>query len=367
MSQVPLVDLKAQLPEIMDEVHAGWARVLDRTAFVLGPDVREFEEAFARLCGVAHCLGVGSGTDALDIALRALDVGPGDEVIVPANTFIASALAIVRVGATPVIVDSDPVFHLIDPTKIEDAITERTKAIMPVHLYGQIAPMAPIAEIAARRGLAVVEDAAQSQGATQGGRPAGSFGAISATSFYPGKNLGAFGDGGAVMTDDDTLAARVSSLRNWGSDVKYHHPEKGFNSRLDTLQAVVLNAKLSRLPAWNEARRAAARRYDALLAGLDGVTPPATLEGNEHIWHLYVVRVPRRDEVLAALHAAGIGAGIHYPVPMHLQGALSDLGLGEGAFPVAEAAAKEILSLPMYPEITAEQQERVVAALRAAL
>lgn len=366
-THIPLVDLKAQLPEIQAEVREGFDQVIANTAFVLGPPVKEFEAAFAKLCGVGHCIGVGNGTDALEMALRALDVGPGDEVIVPTNSFIASALAIARAGATPVLVDSDPDHHMLDVEQLEGKIGQRTRALMPVHLYGQCAPMERVLKIAEARGIPVLEDAAQSQGARRNGRTAGSLGRIAATSFYPGKNLGAFGDGGAVVTDDEGLAKRVAALRNYGSDVKYHHPETGFNSRLDTLQAVVLNAKLKRLEGWNDQRRQAARRYHELLADLPGVTLPGTLEGNEHIWHLYVIRVPNRDEVLKKLHAAGIGAGIHYPVPIHLQGAFAHLGHGRGDFPVAEKAADEILSLPLFPEITADQQQRVAEALRAAL
>jgi len=364
---VPLVDLKAQLPEIQAEVEEGFARIVKNTAFILGQEVASFEEEFAAFSEVEHCVGVGSGTDALELALRALEVGPGDEVIVPANTFIATPLAVVRAGATPVLVDCDPEHYLIDVSQVEGKITERTKAIMPVHLYGQCAPMSELVALAEKRGIALCEDAAQSQGAKQHGRVAGGFGRIAATSFYPGKNLGAFGDGGAVLTSSAALADALRALRNYGSTVKYHHPIVGFNSRLDALQAVVLRAKLKRLAGWNEARRAAAARYHDLLADVAEVTLPGTLAGNEHIWHLYVVRVPRRDEVLTRLNAAGIGAGIHYPQPIHLLGAFASLVLGEGSFPVAEQAAGEILSLPLFPEITPAQQQAVVTALKDAL
>ncbi|HEY0513844.1 MAG TPA: DegT/DnrJ/EryC1/StrS family aminotransferase [Thermoanaerobaculia bacterium] len=364
--QIPLVDLKAQHAEVADEVARGFAQVIADTAFVLGPQVREFEAAFARFCEAPHCVGVANGTDAIELSVRALGLGAGDEVIVPANTFIASALGVVRAGARPVIVDCDE-YQLLDPARIEASIGPRTRAVLPVHLFGQMADMEAIAEVAAVRGLAVIEDGAQSQGARRNGRPSGAFGVAGATSFYPGKNIGAYGDAGAVVTASDEIAARLRKLRNWGSETKYHHPEIGFNSRLDTLQAVVLAAKLKRLDAWNAARRQAAARYDELLAGLPGVELPRTLPGNEPVWHLYVVRVPRRDEVLAKLNAAGIGAGIHYPVPLHLHGALSDLGYRAGDFPEAERAAAEILSLPMYPHLTEEQQERVAAALKDAL
>ncbi len=363
---IPLVDLKAQHAEIADEVAAGFARVIADTAFILGPAVREFETAFARFSGVSHCIGVANGTDAIELVVRALGLGAGDEVIVPANTFIATALGVMRAGARPVLVDCDA-HHLLDPGRIEVAVTPRTRAILPVHLFGQMADLEAIGEIAEAHGLAVIEDAAQSQGARRHGRPSGSFGIAAATSFYPGKNIGAYGDAGAVVTSSDEIAGRIQKLRNWGSDRKYHHPEIGFNSRLDTLQAVVLSAKLARLADWNAARRRAAARYDELLADLPEVETPLTLPGNEHVWHLYVVRVPRRDAVLASLQAAGIGAGIHYPVPLHLHGALSDLGYRQGDFPAAERAAREILSLPLDPHITPEQQERVAEELRRAL
>ena len=366
---IPLVDLKAQHAEVADEIAAGFARVIAGTAFILGPAVGEFEAAFARLCGVPHCLGVGNGTDAIELAVRALGLGPGDEVIVPANTFIATALGVVRAGARPVLVDCDA-YQLLDPARVEAAVTPRTRALLPVHLFGQMADMealAEIAEIAGRRGLILLEDAAQSQGARRHGRPAGSLGLAAATSFYPGKNIGAYGDAGAVLTSSDEIASRLRRLRNWGSETKYHHPEIGFNSRLDTLQAVVLAAKLKRLEAWNAARRQAAARYDELLGGLEEIELPRTLPGNEPVWHLYVIRVPRRDEVLARLNAAGIGAGIHYPTPLHLHGALRNLGYRAGDFPAAERAAAEILSLPLHPHLTAGEQERVADALRRAL
>lgn len=364
---IPLVDLKAQLAEIGDEVRAGWDAVLERTAFILGPDVVELEKEYAAFCGCKHAVGVANGTDALELAFRAIGLGPGDEAIVPANTFIATALAVARTGAKPVLCDVDPVHQLIDPEKARAAITKKTKAIVPVHLFGQCAPMEAIDAVAKDAGLVVVEDAAQSQGAERRGKRSGALSLVSGTSFYPGKNLGAFGDAGAVTTSDDTIAKKIRALRNYGSEVKYHHPETGFNSRLDTLQAVVLRAKLKRLERWNAQRRAAAERYEALLSGVAGVGRPSTMEGNTHVWHLYVVRVAQRDAVLKKLNEAGIGAGIHYPVPVHLQGAFAHLGHRRGDFPVAERAAEEILSLPMFPEITAAQQDEVVRALRAAL
>lgn len=367
MTTIPLVDLAAAHREVADEVAEGFAEVLAATAFVGGPQVAAFEEAFAAFCGVPHCAGVGNGTDALELALRALGVGPGDEVVVPANTYIASAEAVVRAGATPVLADVDPATLLLDPASAAQRIGPRTRALLPVHLFGQVAPMAALAELAAGAGLVIVEDAAQAQGARQDGRSAGGFGAAAGTSFYPGKNLGAYGDAGAVLTADAEVAARVRALRNHGGERRYEHRLVGTNSRLDTLQAVVLLAKLARLEAGNAARRDAAERYDKLLGGLAGLTLPATLAGNDHVWHLYVVRVPRRDEVLRALGAAGIGAGVHYPAPVHRTEAFAGLGYGPGDFPVAEQAAGEILSLPLYPQITGEQQERVAEALEAAL
>lgn len=364
---IPLVDLGAQHREVANEVASGFAAVMETTSFILGKPVSEFESAFAKFVGTQHCVGVANGTDALELALRAVGVGPGDEVILPTNTFIATALAVARAGATPILVDCDPEYQLIDVASVERRLSARTKAIIPVHLFGQMAPVEAILEIAQQKGIDLIEDAAQSQGATRSGTRSGSVGKVAATSFYPGKNLGAYGDAGAVTTDSAELAAKIRALRNYGSEIKYHHPETGFNSRMDTLQAVVLLAKLSRLARWNEARRAAAARYDELLARVPGVNLPGTLPGNEHVFHLYVIRVPNRDAVLAKLNAAGIGAGIHYPVPVHLQGAFKHLGHRPGDFPVAERAASEILSLPLFPQITAEQQERVAAALRLAL
>ena len=363
---IPLVDLQAQHAEIAAEVESGFARVFAAAAFILGSEVAAFERDFAAYCGVAHCVGVGNGTDAIELMMRALEIGAGDEVLVPANTFIATALGVLRTGARPVLVDCDEHF-LLDPHRLAERITPRTRAVLPVHLFGQMADMEALAAAATTRGLLVFEDAAQSQGAQRHGRSAGCFGVAAATSFYPGKNLGAYGDAGAVLTAAEPIAARLRRLRNWGSERKYHHPEIGFNSRLDTLQAVVLAAKLRRLDAWNAARQRAAARYDELLAGVVGVATPRVLAGNQHVYHLYVVRIPRRDQVLASLQAAGIGAGIHYPTPLHLHGALRDLGHREGDFPVAEAASREILSLPLHPHLTEAQQERVVDRLRHAL
>jgi dTDP-4-amino-4,6-dideoxygalactose transaminase len=364
---IPLVDLKAQHQQIASEVQQGFARLFEHTAFILGEEVAVFEQAFARFSGVKHCVGVSSGTDAIELMLRAVGIGSGDEVVVPANTFIATALAVVRAGATPVFVDSDPDTHLIDVEDVSRRLGARMKAILPVHLCGQFAPMEDLQSLVEARGILLLEDAAQAHGATRNGKGIGSYGAAAATSFYPGKNLGAYGDGGAVLTNSDAIAATVRALRNYGSEVKYHHPIIGFNARLDPLQAVVLNAKLKHLAAWNEARRAAARRYDELLGDIRGLTLPVTLPGNEHVWHLYIVRVPQRDQVLQQLNAAGIGAGVHYPIPIHLQGAFKHLGHRHGDFPMAEAAADEILTLPLFPGITFEQQQYVATTLRTAL
>ncbi|WP_042418616.1 DegT/DnrJ/EryC1/StrS family aminotransferase [Streptacidiphilus anmyonensis] len=370
MDQIHLVDLGAAHAEIADEIRAGFDRVLARTAFVGGEEVAAFEREYAAFGGVAHCVGVANGTDAVELALRAAGVTAGDEVVLPANTFIATAGATARLGAVPVLVDCLPDSYLIDPDAALDAIGPDTRAVVPVHLYGQPAPAAELAA-ALPSHVRVVEDAAQSQGASRNGRTPGQ-GGIAATSFYPGKNLGAYGDAGAVLTDDPELAATVRSLANHGSTVKYRHDLAGFNSRLDGLQAVVLRAKLARLAGWNQARRDAAARYGELLAGLaaDGrVVPPTAAEGNEHVWHLYVVRVPGadRDAVVGKLNAAGIGAAIHYPTPVHLTPAFARLGLGPGSFPQAERAAEEILSLPLHPHLTADQQARVVDALTGAL
>jgi dTDP-4-amino-4,6-dideoxygalactose transaminase len=366
-SHVPFVDLAAQHAEVAAEVESGLASVFAATAFVDGPAVADFEQQYAELMGVQHCIGVANGTDALELALRAAGVGPGGEVVVPANTFIATAEAASRIGAVPVPVDVDDERLLIDPALVEAAITDRTQAVVPVHLFGQLAPMERLAAVCRDAGVALVEDAAQSQGARTCGRAPGSSSLVGATSFYPGKNLGAAGDAGAVTTDDATVAATVRRLRSHGSSVRYVHEVVGMNSRLDTIQAVYLRAKLDRLEKWNELRVRAAARYDRLLADVPGVRRPLPgLEG-EHVWHLYVVRVAERDRVLAELDAAGVGAGIHYPYPVHLTGAYAHLGLGPGTALVAEAAAGEILSLPMHPHLTEAMQDRVVEVLASAV
>lgn len=365
--RIPLVDLAAQQAEIDAEVRAGLDRVFATTAFIGGAEVGAFEEEYADYIGVEHCVGVANGTDALELSLRAVGVGAGDEVIVPANTFIATAEAVSRIGAIPTLVDVDEQSLLIDPDAVAAALTSRTRAIVPVHLFGQLAPMERLEPIAASAGVALVEDAAQSQGASRLGRRGSAIGAVAATSFYPGKNLGAAGDAGAVTTNDPEIARMVRLLGAHGSATKYVHEVVGTNSRLDTVQAVVLRAKLARLEQWNQSRRDAADRYRQLLDGVTGVQLPEPVAGNTDVWHLYVVRVDQRDRVLQELNQAGVGAGIHYPQPLHLTGAYAHLGLGSGAFPVAERAAARILSLPMYPHLTAEQQAFVAHHLEAAI
>ncbi len=367
MSRIPLVDLAYQHDLIAEKVRRGFEEVIASNSFILGPPVAAFEREYARFSETGHCVGVASGTDALELVLRALGVGPGDEVILPANTFIATALAVLRAGATPVLVDQDSRTHLVSATPVAERIGPRTRAIVAVHLYGQLAPVEELATLCRETGVVLLEDAAQCHGARRHGRQAGSLGAAAATSFYPGKNLGAYGDAGAVLTQDEEIAERIRQLRDYGRRAPYEHVVAGFNSRLDSLQAVVLLAKLEHLADWNEARRQAARRYDALLADLPAVIRPLTLEGNEHVWHLYVIRVPGRDRVLEKLRAEGIGAGVHYPLPLHLQPALRALGHRPGDFPQAEQAAREVLSLPIHPGIRAAQQERVAGVLRSAL
>jgi dTDP-4-amino-4,6-dideoxygalactose transaminase len=358
---IPLVDLRAQQAEIAEDINGPLSDAYANGHFIGGPEVEEFEREYASFVGARHCIGVANGTDALELALRAVGVGHGDEVILPANTFIATAEAVVRLGAVPVLVDVDDKHLLIDPALAIAAITARTRAIVPVHLFGQVAPVEELAA-ASEAGVAIVEDAAQAQGARRFGQAAGTLGAIAGTSFYPGKNLGAAGDAGAVTTNDDDAAAMVRLLGAHGSRTKYVHEVVGFNSRLDTVQAIVLRAKLRRLAAWNRMRAAAALRYSELLAG-SAVATPESAPGNEDVWHLYVVRVEERDRVLARLNEAGIGAGIHYPTPLHLTEALAGLGRVRGDFPVSEKSADQILSLPIFPHITEEQQNVVVEVL----
>lgn len=358
---VPFVDLKAQFRAIRAKVLPRMLEVMEEATFVLGPDVARFEENFASYVGARHCVGVESGTAALQLALQALRIGPGDEVILPANTYIASAIAVSAVGARPVLVDIDE-NYLIDAKLLDDAVTPRSKAIMPVHLYGQAVPMDGILEFARSHGLYVLEDASQAHGARWNGRCAGSFGDAAAFSFYPGKNLGAYGDGGAVVTSDEEIADRIRLLRDFGQRTKYEHLVKAGNCRLDSIQAAVLDVKLTHLDDWNAARRRHAADYDARLARI-GIRPPPCLGERTHVYHLYVIEVEHRREVAAALRERGIATGIHYPIPIHLQPAYADLGRGRGSFPRTERCADRVLSLPMFPELTEQQIEVVTDAL----
>ncbi len=362
IKKVPFVDLGAQYQTIKTEVDAAIASVIQNTAFILGPEVRKFEEEFAQFCDTKFAVGVDSGTSAIELIMRALEIGPGDEVIIPANTFIATALGVSFTGAKPVFVEPDEKTYNIDVTKIEAAITPRTKAIMPVHLYGQPADMDPILDIAKRHNLFVVEDACQAHGARYKGKRAGSMGIASAFSFYPGKNLGAYGDGGAITTNDETVNARLRRLRDYGQSEKYHHEELGYNRRLDSIQAAVLRVKLRYLDSWNQARRDHAAYYSKLLTGTKFVTPivPAYAEP---IWHLYVIQTEKRDMLIKSLSEKGIYAGIHYPIPIHLQGAYKELGHKAGDFPLTESQSHRILSLPMFAELSNELIEHVVGGL----
>lgn len=361
---VPFLDLAAQQAEVADEVVARWRQQLETAAFVGGHEVASFEAEYAQYIGVDHVVGVSNGTDALELAYRAVGLQPGDEVIMPANTFIATAEAASRIGAVPVFVDVDDEHLLIDPDAVAAAVSPRTRVIAPVHLFGQVAPMELIQPIARTHGLAIVEDAAQSQGASGPAGRAGAFGDLAATSFYPGKNLGAAGDAGAVLTDDAAAAALVRNLSSHGSTVKYVHDNIGVNARLDAIQATVLRAKLRRLEAWNAARRAAAGRYAELLGDVAEVRLPSVRAGNTHVWHLYVIRVEDRDGMVAGLTDAGVGVGIHYPTIVPAAAAYAGLGYRPGQFPVAERAASRILSLPMSPHLTLRQQEQVAEAVR---
>lgn len=364
--KVPFVDLKAQYAEIGDDVMKAVGEVFASTRFIGGEVVDAFESEFAQYCDAAHAVGVGNGTDALELALQACGVGAGDEVVTQANSFIATAAAIVRVGATPVFVDIDAASYTIDPERVEAAITPRTKAVIPVHLYGQPADMDPILEIAQRRGLVVIEDAAQAHGARYGGRRIGSFGHAACFSFYPGKNLGAYGDGGAVTSNDPDLIERIRKLRDHGRTSKYEHAMVGTNSRLDAVQAAILRIKLRRLDAWSAQRAQAAAWYAELLAG-SAVSTPSVRPGSTHMFHLYVVEIDDRERVAQALDAQGVATGIHYPIPLHRQPALAAYADPAADLGRTERSAPRILSLPMYPEITREMVTRVAGALREAV
>jgi dTDP-4-amino-4,6-dideoxygalactose transaminase len=365
--KVPLLDLRAQHESLREELLAAMHRVMDAQQFVLGPEVQAFEEEIARYTKSRHAIGCASGSDALLLALLALGVGTGDEVITSPFTFFATASSIVRVGARPVFVDIDPLTYNVDPAGIEAAITPRTRAIMPVHLYGQCAEMDPLLEISERHHLPLIEDAAQAIGSEDRGRPAGSMGKIACFSFYPTKNLGGAGDGGLLTTDDKALAQRMRTLRVHGGATEYHHREIGINSRLDTLQAAVLRVKLKYLNGWSAERQKKAQRYNQLFqqAKLEfELVPPFVREETRHIFHQYVVRVPQhRDAIIKHLDHKGVGTKIYYPIPLHKQECFEYLGYKEGAFPEAERAARETLALPCFPELTEEQQEYVVDAI----
>jgi dTDP-4-amino-4,6-dideoxygalactose transaminase len=360
--RIPFVDLQAQYKTLSPEINVAIQGVLERSDYVLGEEVRLFEEDFAKFIGTTHAVGVGSGLDALELALRAYGIGAGDEVITAANTFIATVLAIIAVGARPVLVDVDPATYNIYPGAIEAAITSRTRGIMPVHLYGQPADMEPILAIAQKHNLIVVEDAAQAHGAIYAGRRAGGYGNAAAFSFYPGKNLGAYGDGGMVVTNDAAIAENIRHLRNYGQRVKYEHVIAGTNSRLDTIQATVLRVKLPHLDRWNAARHEHAATYNSLLANGPFELPQIAAK-RTHIFHLYVVQMENRSHVQKFLSARGIATGIHYPIPVHLQEVCAGLGYRRGDFPATEIAAGRILSLPMYAELTAAQLEYVATSL----
>jgi dTDP-4-amino-4,6-dideoxygalactose transaminase len=365
MMRIPYLDLKAQYATIRGEVQAALMEVCESAQFAQGPPTLAFEKEFASYCGVRHCVGLNTGTSALHLALRCLNVGSGDEVITTPFTFIATAWAINYIGATPVFVDIEPVRRALDPAKIEAAITPRTKVIMPVHVFGLPADMDAINAIAAKHKLLVVEDAAQAHGARYKGKHPGQFGAISCFSFYPTKNLGAYGEGGALLTDDEKIAAHARSLREHAQSARYIHEEVGYNYRMDSLQAAVLRVKLKYLNRWNAARTAHAKRYSELLAG-SSYTLPAMPADSQSVWHCYVIESDQRDKVRASLETAGVGTTINYPLPLHLQPVYKSLGYQPGDLPIAERLCERCISLPMYPELTDEQIDSVVRALRAA-
>ncbi|MBI3492894.1 MAG: DegT/DnrJ/EryC1/StrS family aminotransferase [Acidobacteria bacterium] len=363
---IPFVDLKSQYRSIKDEIDAAIARVFESGQFVLGDEVAAFESEFAAASGAQYGVALSSGTAALQLALIAAGIGAGDEVITVPFTFVATVAAILYIGARPVLVDVDPRSFTIDPSRIESAVTSRTKAIMPVHLYGQPADMDPIRDIAARHGLMVIEDAAQAHAARYKGRPVGSLGDLACFSFYPSKNLGAYGEGGIVVTSRADFADQLRLLRNWGERTKYQHIVAAFNARMQGLQGAMLRVKLGHLEEWTERRRRHARRYNALLKD-SGLGLPEEMPYARHVYHLYTVRTPDRAAIRAALDAAGIQTGLHYPVPVHLQPAYAELGYTAGAFPVSERVAREVLSLPMFPELTDQQTAQVADAVRTAI
>jgi dTDP-4-amino-4,6-dideoxygalactose transaminase len=360
---IPFVDLKAQYQSIKPEIDAAVIDVLESTQFVLGSAVAAFEKSFAAYTQADHAVGTSTGTSALHLALLAAGIGRGDEVITTPFTFVATVSAIDYTGARPVFVDIDPASFTIDPAKIEAAITPRTKAILPVHLYGRPADMDPILEIARRHNLVVIEDAAQAHGAEYKGRRAGSIGDMACFSFYPGKNLGAYGEGGAVTSSNPEYVRKLRILRDWGAERRYYHDLKGFNYRLEGIQGAVLGVKMKYIEGWTEARRTHAARYDELLAG-SIYQLPAAPTNERHVYHIYAIRHPERDTLQSFLHDRGVSTGIHYPIPVHLQRCFAELGHKPGDFPHSEQAAAEVLSLPMYPEFQPQQQDQVIAALR---
>ena len=364
---IPFLDMKSVYTELKSELDAAYARVMESGWYVLGKEVEAFEAEYAAFCGTKHCIGLGNGLEALELVLRAWGIGPGDEVIVPSNTYIATWLAVTAVGATVVPVEPTAQGPNIDPERLAAAITPRTRAIMPVHLYGEPADMDAIMAITNKHGLKVIEDVAQAQGSKVRGRRAGSLGQAGAHSFFPTKNIGAFGDGGAVTTDDPVVADRLRALRNYGSKVKYVNVERGFNSRLDEMQAAFLRVKLKHLDRWNAHRRTIAARYDDKLAGIPGLILPRAPQWAEPVWHLYVVQTPRRAELMKALDAAGIGSLIHYPIPPHLQQAYADLGIPKDTFPLAETLAETVLSLPMGPHLKNDSVDTVADIVRRTL
>ena len=361
---VPFLDLRVQYRSIKEEISGAIGQVMNDCAFAGGPFVARFEEEFASFCACRSAVGVGSGTEALWLSLLALGIGEGDEVITVPNTFIATAEAITFSGARPVFVDIDEKTFNMDPELLERTITSRTRAIIPVHLFGQAADMDPIMEIARAHGLAVIEDACQAHGAQYRGRPAGSIGDAGCFSFYPGKNLGAYGEAGAVVTNRSDLAETIRHLRDHGQAEKYYHGTIGWNARMDGLQAAVLSVKLRYLPDWSEARRNNALIYDDLLNGMPGIITPVRAEYGKHVFHIYAIRVNHRNQIISELLKRGIHCGVHYPVPVHLQKAYSFLGLGEGSFPVAEKCARELISLPMFPELTEDKIKYVCDKIR---
>ncbi|HWN93694.1 MAG TPA: DegT/DnrJ/EryC1/StrS family aminotransferase [Methylomirabilota bacterium] len=363
--QVPFLNLRLHHESMRAELRAAIEEVIDASAFAGGPFVERFEHEFARFCGTRFACGVGNGTDALWFALLALGVGPGDEVITVPSTFIATAEAITFCGATPVFVDIDEETYTMDPAQIARAITPRTKAIVPVHLFGQVADMDPILEIARQHGLPVVEDACQAHGAEYKGRPAGSLGDVGCFSFYPGKNLGALGEAGAAVTNNSELKHKMDVLRDHGQAKKYHHTVVGWNGRMDGIQGAALSIKLKKLADGNEMRRRHAQRYTEMLSGLDEIILPKIASNRVHVFHIYAIRVVQRDEMIRGLAAKGISCGIHYPVPLHLQEAYRSLGISRGAFPNSERCADEFVSLPMFPELTPVQIETVAREVRA--